>query len=97
MSLGDKTNCDLSFNKAVIDRAALIKSLEYQYYTLLHSIQNECEKYTHSYRFSDVTHTISWMVSVGDIDKKAKQLKETAELLHTIRESKTREEIVWSN
>jgi hypothetical protein len=98
MSLGDKTKCDLSFDKAIIDRTELINSLEYQYYTLLHSIKNECDKYINAYQ-TDMTHKVHYMVSVGDtgLDQRLKQLRKTAELLHTLRDSKSRSEIVWKD
>jgi hypothetical protein len=89
MSLGDTTNCDLSAGIAKVDKEQLIKSLEYQYHHLLNCLHNECTKHKNSYP-TDNTHTISWFVSVGgrSMNNTIQQIRKTAELLYTLKESK---------
>ncbi len=100
MSLGNKTNCDLSFDEAVIDRSELIKSLEYQYTYLLLCISNFGNDYRNRQLLCDKgkQYGVSSFVSTGNrsLNMLVDQLGKTAELLHTIKESITREEIVWS-
>ncbi len=99
MSLGDKTDCDLSFDKAVIDRSELIRSLEYQYTYLLLCISNFGNDHRNRQILYDKVkqYDVSSFVSTGNkaLNLLVNQLGKTAELLHTIKESVTREKIVW--
>ncbi len=101
MSLGDKTDCNLSFDKAVIDRGVLIHSLNNQYFSLLSQIQSLCSEQTMNTILYNKYHIYdtSSFVSTGNrsLNMLVEQLGKTAELLHTIKESVTRAEIVWKD
>ncbi|MHA2087327.1 MAG: hypothetical protein ACW972_03560 [Promethearchaeota archaeon] len=96
MSLGDKTICGLSYNQATIDREALIQVLSYQYNSLLHQIRITCNDAKISIWDKASNPVFSFVVTENrTVNQLLDQLGKVAELLHTIKESKTRENTTW--
>ena len=87
MSLGDVTKCDLSAGIAKIDREKLIKTLNCHYHYMLRLVQDISKKYE--------GNEAKCSCLGRELVIAAIETRRTAELLHTLKESVTRENIIW--
>lgn len=85
--LGETTKCDLSAGIAKIDKVALIGRLNNHYLATIKKLR---------LRLVDYSDDISSCSCLGkDLEYMTKEIKRTAELLHTLIESDNDREIVW--
>jgi len=87
MSLGNTTKCDLSAGKAVIDLDALTRQTEIHFYSLMEKMEKQASNIKNNcLNPKDKREALLGMVSHGSdsMIRRAKNITEVAELLHTL-------------
>lgn len=94
MSLGNYTKCDLSANKAVIDRTALLDILRYSLYQTANNIKKTLN--TDVIHNTDIDNLARDLTYTDNrfLEQQLHKLQKTAELLHTISNSVIRENFI---
>ena len=95
MGLGNTTKCDLCANTAKIDKQILIETLILQFRLLREKIIKETQPLETMNNDINVLAFEFTVHRTRTLESLVKALGKTAELLHTLKESDTRDNIEW--